>query len=47
MRILLAAMLGPFVAGDPPLNGMGWAGAVLLFGVNAILAVRLSRQPSI
>ncbi|CAB1076918.1 hypothetical protein D1AOALGA4SA_4715 [Olavius algarvensis Delta 1 endosymbiont] len=45
MRILLAALLGPFVAGDPPLNALGWAGALLLFGVNAVLAARLSRQP--
>ena len=40
MRILLAALLGPFVAGDPALNSTGWAGALLLFGANAMLAVR-------
>jgi drug/metabolite transporter (DMT)-like permease len=40
MRIFLAALLGPFVAGELPLNAAGWIGAVLLFGANAILAVR-------
>jgi drug/metabolite transporter (DMT)-like permease len=44
MRILLAALLGPFVVGDPALTSTGWAGALLLFGANAILAVRRSRQ---
>jgi drug/metabolite transporter (DMT)-like permease len=44
MRILLAALLGPFVAGDPALNSTGWVGALLLFGANAVLAVRRSRQ---
>jgi drug/metabolite transporter (DMT)-like permease len=44
MRILLAALLGPFVAGDPALNWTGWLGALLLFGANAVLAVRRSRQ---
>jgi drug/metabolite transporter (DMT)-like permease len=42
MRILLAALLGPYVAGDPALNSVGWAGALLLFGANAMLAVRRS-----
>jgi drug/metabolite transporter (DMT)-like permease len=40
MRIFLAALLGPFVAGELPLNAAGWIGAVLLFGANAVLAVR-------
>ncbi len=40
MRIFLAALLGPFVAGELPLNAAGWVGAVLLFGANAMLAVR-------
>jgi len=44
MRILLAALLGPFVAGDPALNSTGWLGALLLFGANAVLAIRRSRQ---
>ena len=44
MRILLAALLGPFVAGDPALNSTGWVGALLLFGANAALAVRRRRQ---
>ena len=44
MRSLLAALLGPFVAGDPALNSTGWVGALFLFGANAVLAVRRSRQ---
>ena len=44
MRILLAALLGPFVTGDPALNSTGWVGALLLFGANAALAVRRRRQ---
>ena len=40
MRILLAALLGPFVAGEPSLAAAGWVGALLLFGANAVLAVR-------
>jgi drug/metabolite transporter (DMT)-like permease len=39
-RIFLAALLGPFVAGELPLNAAGWVGAVLIFGANAVLAVR-------
>ncbi len=42
MRILLAALLGPFVVGEPPLVLAGWVGALLLFGANAVLAVRRS-----
>ena len=44
MRILLAALLGPFVVGELPLNAMGWAGALLLFGANAVLAIRWGRK---
>jgi len=44
MRILLAALLGPFVVGELPLNAAGWAGALLLFGANAVLAVRRNTQ---
>jgi drug/metabolite transporter (DMT)-like permease len=40
MRIFLAALLGPYVAGELPLSMAGWIGAVLLFGANAVLAVR-------
>jgi len=39
-RILLAALLGPVMAGEGPLNTAGWIGALLLFGVNAALALR-------
>jgi drug/metabolite transporter (DMT)-like permease len=44
MRILLAALLGPFVVGELPLNAAGWVGALLLFGANAVLAVRRSTR---
>jgi len=40
MRILLAALLGPLLAGEPALAAAGWVGAMLLFGANAMLAVR-------
>ena len=43
-RILLAALLGPFVVGELPLNATGWVGALLLFGANAVLAVRRGMQ---
>lgn len=41
-RIVLAALLGPFMAGDPPLQLLGWCGALLIFTANAVLAVRKS-----
>lgn len=41
-RILLAALLGPLLAGDPPLTIMGWVGALLIFTANAVLAIRKS-----
>ena len=44
MRILLAALLGPFVAGEPWITAAGWVGALLLFGANAVLAVRSSMR---
>jgi len=40
MRILLAAVLGPVVAGEPALGWSGMAGGMLLFGANAVLAIR-------
>jgi drug/metabolite transporter (DMT)-like permease len=40
MRILIAAWLGPLVAGEPALTIAGWIGAMLLFGANGMLAVR-------
>jgi len=39
-RILLAALLGPYLAGDPPLTIAGWVGAVMIFGANVYLAAR-------
>lgn len=41
-RILLAALLGPIIAGDPPLMFWGWCGALLIFSANAVLAIRKS-----
>jgi len=40
LRILLAALLGPVLAGDPALGTSGWLGALLLFTANAVLAWR-------
>ncbi|MCF8052891.1 MAG: DMT family transporter [Desulfobacterales bacterium] len=39
-RILLAALLGPFLAGEPFLGAAGWVGAVLLFCANVLLSLR-------
>lgn len=39
-RILIAALLGPFLAFDPFLGAYGWAGALLIFGANVYLAAR-------
>ncbi len=39
-RILLAAILGPWVAADPPLSVAGWAGALCIFIANVYLALR-------
>ena len=44
IRILLAALLGPIVVGELPLDATGWVGAMLLFGANALLAVRRGLQ---
>jgi drug/metabolite transporter (DMT)-like permease len=41
-RILLAAIMGPFIAADPMLDTRGWGGAALIFLVNAALAWRKS-----
>jgi drug/metabolite transporter (DMT)-like permease len=42
-RILLAAVLGPFVVADPALPLSGWMGALLIFSANVVLAVRKGR----
>lgn len=39
-RILMAALLGPLLVGDPALTPAGWLGAILIFGTNIYLAVR-------
>lgn len=41
-RILMAALVGPWLALDPPLSLRGWLGALLLFGANVYLALRLT-----
>ena len=42
-RILLAAMLGPWLASDPSLGMAGWIGALMIFGANVVLAARKGR----
>jgi drug/metabolite transporter (DMT)-like permease len=44
-RILMAAVLGPYLAADPALGIFGWIGAVLIFGTNVFLALRRVRFP--
>jgi len=39
-RILLAALLGPWLAAEPSLGPLGWLGALLIFSANVVLAVR-------
>ncbi len=39
-RILLAALLGPLLVGDPQLTTGGWCGALLIFVANVALAVK-------
>lgn len=46
-RILLAAVLGPFIAMDPELPVMGWIGAILIFFANVYLTVRKARKPGV
>ncbi len=43
-RILLAALLGPIIALDPPLTLSGWVGAFLIFSGNVYLTTRKARQ---
>lgn len=42
-RILLAAILGPFIVSDPALSLVGWTGAILIFGGNIYLTLRKSK----
>ncbi len=39
-RILIAAILGPYIVADPHLTFAGWIGALLIFGTNVYLAFR-------
>lgn len=43
-RILMAAVLGPWIALDPPLTAAGWMGAGLILTANVALAVRRSHK---
>lgn len=43
-RILLAAVLGPWLAADPPLTPLGWLGALMIFGANVALALRKANR---
>ena len=42
-RILLAAVLGPFIAMDPSLSLTGWVGACLIFLGNVFLTARKAK----
>ena len=42
-RILLAALLGPWLAAEPSLGATGWVGALMIFGANVILTLRKGR----
>ncbi|WP_228721458.1 DMT family transporter [Desulfosediminicola ganghwensis] len=42
-RVLIAAVMGPLLVGDPSLTGAGWLGALLIFGSNSLVALR--KQP--
>ncbi|MBT4640964.1 MAG: EamA/RhaT family transporter, partial [Deltaproteobacteria bacterium] len=39
-RILIAAILGPYIVSDPALGLSGWFGALLIFGTNVYLTIR-------
>ena len=42
-RILIAAILGPFIVSDPVLSVSGGIGALLIFGCNIYLTLRKSK----
>jgi drug/metabolite transporter (DMT)-like permease len=42
-RILLAGLLGPWLATEPALGAAGWLGALLIFAANVVLAWRKAR----
>ncbi|WP_448875014.1 DMT family transporter [Desulfobulbus propionicus] len=43
-RILIAALLGPFLVADPPLGLSGWIGALIILAANVALALRGSAR---
>lgn len=46
-RILIAALLGPALVGDPNLTVIGWCGALLIFGANSLLTTRRRKVRSL
>jgi drug/metabolite transporter (DMT)-like permease len=46
-RILLAALLGPWLVAEPMLSVAGWGGALLIFSANVLLAIRKGRLPMV
>ena len=46
-RILLAALLGPWLVAEPMLSVAGWSGALLIFSANVLLAMRKGRLPTV
>ena len=42
-RILLAALLGPVLVAEPPMDATGWLGALIIFAANIALALRPAR----
>jgi len=44
-RIIMAALFGSLLVGDPALTLSGWCGALLIFAANSVLAYRRSLAP--
>jgi len=42
-RILMAAVLGPWIALDPPLSISGWIGAMMILCANVVIALRKAK----
>jgi drug/metabolite transporter (DMT)-like permease len=43
-RILLAALMGPYLAADPHMTATGWIGALMIFSANVVLTARSARR---
>ncbi len=46
-RILIAALMGPYITSDPPLTLTGWVGALLILGTNIYFIVRKTAAPAV